>query len=103
VMKMMLKGKCNLDTASNANAGIELAARKKYAMILMDINLGGGMNGIEATKEIRKMPGYGDTLIIAVTAYTNESDVKMFLQEGCSQFLAKPFSKQQIIDLLKQI
>lgn len=103
VMKMMLKGKCSLDTAANAATGIELASTKKYEMILMDINLGGGMNGIEATKEIRKLPGYSATPIIAVTAYTNDSDVKMFLHEGCSQFLAKPFSKQQIIELLKQI
>jgi len=67
----------------------------------MDISLS-GINGLDATKLIRQIPGYANTPIIAVTAFAMRGDKERFLQEGCSHYLSKPFTKKTIIELLQK-
>jgi len=55
------------------------------------------------TKEIRKMNQYAKTPIVAVTAYAMESDKKEFLSCGCSHYLAKPFEKHELLDVIASI
>ena len=69
----------------------------------MDINLKGGMDGIKVTKEIRKTEGYDNIPIIACTAFAMAGDKDEFLSAGCSHYIAKPFSKKEIISLLKEV
>lgn len=73
---------------------------KRYELILMDINLGVGMTGVEASKEIRNIRGYENTPIIAVTGYAMDSDIREFLAEGLTSVLPKPFEKKEIIELI---
>jgi PAS domain S-box-containing protein len=100
IIKYFLKYTCRVETAVDGETALQMAAEKKYDLILMDINLGGGRNGIEVVKEILKMPMYSGTPIIAVTAYALEKDKTQFLKEGCTHYIAKPFQKQEIIDLV---
>ena len=69
----------------------------------MDINLKHGLTGIQATKLIREISGYEKVPIVAITAYAMTSDRDEFLKAGCSHYLAKPFSKNDIIQLLTTI
>ena len=69
----------------------------------MDINLGKDIDGIMATQEIRKMKGYKDTPIVALTAYVREGDEKEFLAGGCTHFLGKPFTVKQLLWLVEQL
>ncbi|MGD8777505.1 MAG: response regulator [Ignavibacteria bacterium] len=90
-----------LDVATSGETAIELASQKQYDVVLMDINLGKGLNGIETTKEIRKLSGYQDIPIVAVTAYAMESDKEQFLKEGCSHYLPKPYSRKDILAIME--
>jgi len=98
-----LKEFYELDSARNGLQAIELASKNKYDAILMDINLGKGINGIETTCEIRKFNDYKSTPVIAVTAYVEEKDKKNFFENGCSHYLAKPFNKNELNNLLSGI
>jgi len=69
----------------------------------MDIGLKKEMSGIDVTQKLRKMPNYKDTPIVALTAYALSGDKQRILEAGCSHYLAKPFTKQQIINLLENI
>ncbi|MEI7981982.1 MAG: PAS domain S-box protein [Bacteroidota bacterium] len=91
-----------VESAKDGATALEMARRKNYAAILMDINLGYGMNGLEATKEIRNIPGYEKTPIIAVTGYTMDEDRDRLLAEGCTHYIAKPFDKTTLLNLLKE-
>ncbi len=102
-VEMYLRDFCDLDYARNGLAAIKMSKENKYDFILMDINLSSGMNGVEATREIRKMSKYKDIPIIAVTGYTMESDKENFLSEGLTHFLPKPFLKNEIVSLLTGI
>jgi len=73
----------------NKNKGIDL--------ILMDIRMP-EMNGLQASSEIRKTNA--DIPIIAQTAYAQVTDRKLALENGCSDYLSKPVSPVELINLL---
>ena len=103
VIEYMLQGVCNLDITSNGEDAVEMTMNKQYAAILMDIDLGVGMSGLEATKRIRKLSGYEKTPIVAVTALAMRGQKELFLAEGCSHYLSKPFDGQSFLNLMNEI
>ncbi|MDP4116347.1 MAG: ATP-binding protein, partial [Bacteroidota bacterium] len=103
VVSLYLKNICKVDTVQDGKAALEFVEKKHYDIILMDINLGIGMDGMAVTHEIRKMPEYANTPIVAVTAYAMEKEKEEFLAGGCTHFLAKPFSKGDIIQLVSGV
>ncbi len=103
IVKLFLKNTCVVVTAEDGETALQLAAEKKYDLILMDINLGKGMNGMEVVKELLKMPKYADTPIIAVTAYAMGKDKAEFLKSGGTDYISKPFYKREILDLVKSV
>jgi len=100
IVELFLKNRCIVDTAGNGERALQLAAEKKYDLFLMDINLGGGMNGMDVVKELLKNEKYTGTPVIAVTAYAMGSDKTEFLQGGCTHYLSKPFQKNDILELV---
>jgi len=92
-----------LDYARTGQRAIEMAENKKYAIILMDINLGIGMDGINTAKAIRKIPGYENTPVIALTGYAMESEKEKLLSEGFAFHLAKPFDKSALLEVIGNI
>lgn len=103
VTRLFLKDVCNIEIALEGAAAIKMAKEKKYPAILMDIGLGRNMNGIQATKEIRKIQGYENTPIGALTAYAMKGDKEEFLAAGCTDYLSKPFEKNELIAWVKKI
>ena len=55
-IKKMLSVYYQIDFANNTESALELINENIYAALLVDINLGMGMNGVELTREIRKNP-----------------------------------------------
>lgn len=103
IVKLYLKGKYVTERAENAFSAIKMANFRQYAAILMDINLGPGMDGLKATQEIRKQENYRKTPIVALTGYTMTGDCDKLLSGGCSHYLGKPFSQQELLGILNQI
>jgi len=99
----MIEEFCIVTCVNNAISALNFVINKKYDFILMDVNLKLGMSGLEATKEIRRIPKYAETPIVALTAYALNNDEEEFLQSGFSHYLSKPFSKEQITGLILSI
>ena len=89
--------------ADTADKGIKLAKAELPKLILMDIDLGRGISGIETTKRIRKMTGYEDLPIVAVTALAMQGQKEMFLEEGCSHYISKPFDAKTLQNMIKEL
>ena len=100
--EFFLKKVCLLEFVTDGETALEMVQKKSYDAILMDINLGLGMNGIETTRGIRKVSGYENTPIIAVTGYTMIDDKDKLLAEGCTHYIAKPFDRESIQALLRE-
>ncbi len=98
--KLYLKNLYNVDHVANATSALHLINEKTYGIILMDINLGEGLNGVDIVEQIRKIDRYENIPIIALTGYALNSDRDNFLKCGFTQYLAKPFAKNQLIDML---
>ena len=79
-----------------------MASARQYDAILIDINLGYGMNGIEATREIRHIVGYELTPIIAVTGYTMAEEMEQLYAAGCTKHISKPFDKQTLLRVVQE-
>lgn len=103
IIKIYLNEICHTEWVNTGEAAIEIAAKKEYSAILVDINLGFGMDGIETIKQIKKLDQYKNVPMIAVTAYAMHGDRELFLREGCSHYISKPFEKKDICDLVEGI
>lgn len=90
-----------MEIAETGEIALEKIALKHYDIILVDINLGYGMNGKEFTRLVREMPLYKNTPIIAVTAYAMLGDRGDCLAAGCSDYISKPFRRQKLVDMVK--
>ncbi len=92
-----------IDATLNGIDAIALAREKAYDVILMDINLGLGINGLETAGEIRKLENNSRTPVVAMTGFTYKDDQERILSNGCDYYLAKPFTKTEILGLLEKI
>ena len=82
--------------ADSEEIALILLKNKKYSLILLDINLGLGNEGIKVLNKIRGLSGYKNTPIVAVTAYAMVNDKERFLQDGFDDYLSKPFDKKEL-------
>jgi len=69
------------------------------SLVLMDLKLP-GMNGLEATREIKKM--YPRLPVIAQTAHAFPSDRQGAMQAGCDDFIPKPVSKELLLNVINK-
>ncbi|MFM9916197.1 MAG: CHASE2 domain-containing protein [Rhizobacter sp.] len=72
----------------------------RYSLVMMDVQMP-GMDGLAATREIRRIEaedGRPRTAVVALTANAFESDERRSLDAGCDAHLTKPLSRQRLID-----
>ncbi|MGM0508729.1 MAG: response regulator [Fusobacteriota bacterium] len=79
-----------VDAAYNGVDLLDKITKKDYDLILMDIQMP-GLDGVNATKEIRKR-GL-ETPIVAVTAFSKKEDEEYFLKIGMDGYISKPIDK----------
>lgn len=87
-------------TAKDGQNAVELfKENKNIDLVLMDIQLP-LLNGFEATKQIKMLRA--EVPVIAVTAYALVGDREKAIEAGCDDYLAKPFSKSDLIELIEK-
>jgi CheY-like chemotaxis protein len=97
VMSRQLKNFFYADFAVNGNHALELFTKNSYDVILMDINLGVGKNGIKIMQEIRETEKGQNIPVIAITAYANFGDKESFLNAGFDNYISKPYNTDALI------
>jgi CheY-like chemotaxis protein len=78
-----------VDGAVSGLAALEAASLRRYDLVLMDLQMP-GMNGLETTAEMRKLPGYDAVPILALTADFSDELRERCLRQGMQAFLSKP-------------
>ncbi len=103
LVRLFLKEFCCMDFARSGEEAICMAHLKNYDAIIMDINLGPGMNGLQATQVIRTLNGFGETPVVAVTGYAMDAEKEQILEAGCTHFVSKPIEKNSFTALVRSI
>ena len=92
-----------VDRASNGVEALKLAETTPYDAILMDISMP-EMDGLEATRRLRSSAGENqNTLIIALTAHVQKEIREECTEAGMNDFLAKPVSRDQLLETLDRL
>jgi len=105
VIATLEKAGHKVDLAENGKIAVEMYQEKIYDLILMDIQMP-IMDGIEATKNIRKLEKENNRStikIMAVTAFALERDKEQCLNAGMDEFLSKPFKPNELLSLINKL
>ena len=93
----------SIEFAPSFETALPLLKTKRFDFIIMDINLQGEYNGLDALRIIQKMPGYKDIPIIASTAYVQPGAKDNFKAAGFTDFISKPLLRDKILESLRNI
>src|SRR5262245_59947670 len=81
----------NVDYAINAIVAVDVAARFKPEVVILDLLLPDG-HGAQVCRQIRMNPELSRTRIYCMTGSKNEKDRKQALDAGCDEVLLKPIA-----------
>ncbi len=82
--------------AVTGEQGLEMVARERPDLILMDIQLP-GIDGYEVTRRIKADPKFRSIPVIAVTSYALSGDDKKAFAAGCDGYVTKPYSPRLLL------
>jgi len=100
IEKVLSMTQLDFRRVKDGDSAIRMHASFQPDLILMDIKMP-GMDGLEAIRNIREKDT--STPIIAQTAFSMRSDINACMQMGANEFLSKPYSPQQLFEVILKI
>ncbi len=88
-------------TATTAEEGIELAQKETPDLILMDISLP-GIDGLEATRILKKDNKVKDVPIVAMSAHAMTGDKGKAMEAGCVGYITKPIDTKSLVEKVQE-
>ncbi|MDJ0653083.1 MAG: response regulator [Xanthomonadales bacterium] len=98
--KMLERNGFEVESAANAEEGIEKARSSQPELILMDVIMP-GMNGFQATRTLSRDPQTSDIPVIIVSTKTMETDRVWGLRQGAKDYLTKPVKDSVLLRKIK--
>lgn len=102
LVEMILRKFHEIKYVISGEEALELMKTYQFDLILMDISLKGGINGLQLTKILRNNPLYNKIPIIAVTAHAFENDRIASMEAGCNDYISKPVRKNDLLTIINK-
>jgi hypothetical protein len=87
---------------SNGDAALEEAAARRYDVVLMDLQMP-AMDGFEAARRLRELPGWEGVPVIALTARVGGESRLSCLSHGMQGFLEKPLDVARLAAAIERV
>jgi len=91
----------HVTVADNGEESIRILSEENFDLVFMDMHMP-VMDGVTATKEIRKNPEFADLPIIAMTANAMHSDKQLCYEAGMNDYVSKPIDIDQLLNCLRR-
>ena len=103
LFSLQMKDLADIKYAVSFEEALPLLNNNKFDFILIDINILGEYNGLDALRMIHRLPDYEKLPIIAVTSYVLPGDQDKFIAAGFNDFISKPIFREKVIASLDRI
>lgn len=87
--------------AKDGADAIKKTWKYKPSLVILDLEMP-EMSGAECTRLIKQDPTQKNTPIVIVTKHISQKDLEIMYQSGCDEIIAKPFEKEQLVNLVKR-
>jgi DNA-binding response OmpR family regulator len=84
-----------VDDAADGRAALDALAERPYDLLLLDIGLGPGPDGVEVCRRLRAA-GFDDLHVLVLTARDAEADVVLALEAGADDYVTKPIGVAEL-------
>ena len=102
VSQLLAAAGFEVHTAEDGQQAIEAYQRWQPALVLMDIRMP-VLDGYEATRRIRQLPGGAAVKIVALTASVFAEDRTAMTEAGCDELVAKPVEEERLFAVLGEL
>lgn len=92
---LMVGGNYRLLFATNGRTALDLFERHCVGLVLMDMEMP-VLDGYEATRALRRLPGGAEAAVIAVTAHREPRELARCLEAGCTAVVQKPLDRKTL-------
>ncbi len=92
-----------IDEAPNGDIGLAKAGRFLPDLILLDVMMPGGLNGLQVCARVKADPVMREAKVILLTARGQESDRQAGLAAGADEYLIKPFSPLELMKVIDKV
>ena len=89
----------NVTLAASGERAVELAARQKFHLALVDIKMT-GMTGLEVTVELKKIDQ--QLIVIIMTGYPSLNSAVTAIKSGAAEYIVKPFRLEELKRIIRK-
>ncbi len=92
-----------IEESPNGDEGLRKASSFRPDLILLDVMMPGGLNGLQVCQRVKSDPGLKRTKVILLTARGQDSDRQAGLKAGADEYLIKPFSPLELMKVIGKV
>lgn len=100
VRMTLLNDHFELLEARSGEEVLDLARNCPPSVVLLDISMPGGIDGVETCRRLRAEPATATTKVIMLTAAGQDADRARANHAGADGYFVKPFSPVQLLDAI---
>ena len=93
----------NIVTAADGESAKAAARKAQPDLIILDVMMGGRMEGYEVCRDLKADPATADCRVIMLTGRAEEVDRERGLQAGADDYFTKPFSPLELINKVEEM
>ena len=103
IVKKLFDGyDCDVHEAKDGIEGLSIAFKIVPDVVILDIDMP-GMNGLEMLMNLRNNDIFMNTPVIMLTSKSKEHNVKLALELGVTDFIAKPFKRDDLLRRIREL